>query len=254
MKFENTNVYNFENAIRGMRNPLESWKKSDSKITDKFELGENDKNLAQRLIAGGSEHRKFLRQIFVCVDITVPLYWWKEFDTYKVGTVANSTSTMHKLATTPITRDCFEMDDYNADLLVYPREPYDFDQYMDEVADDMIDHCENLRKWYLETKDVRYWKELIRWLPESWLQTRTVTLNYENLFSIVHQRKGHKLTEWHSFLNWVYSLPYAHEFLDVESELTRDATKMRNMMKEIKELGENPTWEDIDTIVERYID
>ena len=134
-------------------------------------------------------------------------------DTYKVGTTANSTSTMHKLATTPITRECFEMDDYNPDLLVYPREPYDFDQYMDEVADDMINHCENLRKWYLETKDIRYWKELIRWLPESWLQTRTWTADYAVLRNIIHWRQNHKLTEWHQFIKWCRTLPYAEELL-----------------------------------------
>ena len=256
MKFENSHVYNFENAIRGMRNPLASWDKSDSfydNDADCFVLGEKDSDLAIRLTKGGTEHRKFLRQIFVSVDITAPLYWWKEFDTYKVGTTANSTSTMHKLATTPITRECFEMDDYNADLLVYPREPYDFDQYMDEIADDMIDHCENLRKWYLETKDIRYWKELIRWLPESSLHIRSVTLNYENLLSIVRQRTGHKLTEWKSFLDWVYTLPYIKEFLEADNEVRQDAIKMRSMMKEIKALGPDALWEDIDVIVEKYI-
>lgn len=176
-------------------------------------IGKNDLDLAQRMIKAGSPNDKFLRQIFVSVDITAPLYWWKEMDTYKVGTTANSTSTMHKLATTPITRECFEMDDYNSDLLVYPREPYDFDQYMDEVADDMINHCENLRKWYLETKDIRYWKELIRWLPESWLQTRTWTADYAVLRNIIHWRSNHKLTEWHQFVDWAKSLPYAEELL-----------------------------------------
>ena len=139
-------------------------------------------------------------------------------DTYKVGTTANSTSTMHKLATTPITRECFEMDDYDSSLLVYPREPYDFDQYMDEVADDMISHCENLRRWYIETKDIRYWKELIRWLPESWLQTRTWTADYAVLRNIYKWRHNHKLSEWHQFCDFIKTLPYANELIVFENE------------------------------------
>ena len=181
-------------------------------------IGKNDLDLAQRMIKAGSPNDKFLRQIFVSIDITAPLYWWKEMDTYKVGTTANSTSTMHKLATTPITKECFEMDDYNSDLLVYPREPYDFDQYMDEVADDMINHCENLRRWYVETKDIRYWKELIRWLPESWLQTRTWTADYAVLRNIYKWRHNHKLTEWHQFCDFIKTLPYANELIVFDNE------------------------------------
>ena len=220
MKFERTSVWGFEHAIRGMRNPLESWDKSDSEVyhinpKDNY-IGINDLNLIQRLIKAGPEHRKFMRQIMVSVDITAPLYFYKELDTYKIGVTANSTSTMHKLATTPITKECFEMDDYNRDLLMYNREPYDLDAFIDDIWDNIIDYCETLRKGYLESKDKRYWKELIRILPESWLQTRTVTMNYENLYSIVRQRKGHRLTEWNTFINWVKTLPYANEliFLD----------------------------------------
>ena len=164
-------------------------------------IGPNDMDLAKRLIAGGPEHRKFLRQIFISVDITAPLYWWKEFDTYKVGTCANSTSTMHKLASTPITINCFEIDDYNSLFL---------ENNVPGIGpEDFISYLESLRQKYNETKDKRYWKELIRWLPEGWLQTRTVTMNYENLRTICHQRQGHKLTEWAQFVEWAHGLPYS---------------------------------------------
>ena len=277
MKFEQTQVFNFEGALRGMRNPMNSWAKSDSSfgvfcehecpeeshkiawawvnylLKDQefscdeednkrnylFEerlkwlykngfrslaqdhhytadyIGPNDMNLAQRLIAGGTEHRKFLRQIMVSVDITAPLYWWKEFDTYKVGTTANSTSTMHKLASTPITLDCFEIDDYDDSITYdYPEvEGSTLDMPIGAFVEDLIHDLEELRQKYLETKDKRYWKELIRWLPNGWLQTRTITMNYENLRSMYHQREYHKLTEWHSFCDWVKTLPYAQEFI-----------------------------------------
>lgn len=248
MKFENTEVYGFEGAIRGMRNPMNSWEKSDSKFNRYFDvnsgamdvkyllndepnayihhknengyyadiIGKADLGLAQRLIRGGTEHRKFLRQIFVSVDITAPLYWWKEADTYRVGVTANSTSTMHKLATTPITIDCFETDDYDGTLSLAdnPEEDYDGLDEISVFTEDLIMVLENIRKKYLETKDICYWKELIRWLPESWLQTRTVTMNYENLRNMYFQRRGHKLTEWRkSFIEWVESLPYAEELI-----------------------------------------
>lgn len=220
MKFENIDVWGFKHAIRGMRNPMNSWDKSDSVFTDESgdfyfidpQIGDNDLDLMQRLIKGGSEHRKFMRQIMVSVDITAPLYWWKEFDTYKIGTTANSTSTMHKLATTPITIEGFEMDDFER-VKVFDREPYNTDDYTDELWDYIVDICETLRQRFVETKDKRYWKELIRILPESYLQTRTVTMNYENLYSIVRQRKGHMLTEWKQFIDWVHTLPYANELI-----------------------------------------
>lgn len=216
MKFEETTVFNFDGAIRGMRNPLESWNKSDSEWhtaipNDYYEIGKNDLELMQKLIRAGSVHRKFMRQIFVSVDITAPLYWWKEFDTYKVGTVANSTSTMHKLASTPITKDCFEMDDFE-DVKFKNKKLYQPSDCWDMI----INICELLRQEYNKTKDKRYWKELIRLLPESWLQKRTVTMNYENILSMcsVDQRRNHKLTEWSSsFINWAKSLPYANELL-----------------------------------------
>lgn len=219
MKFENTDVWGFEHAIRGMRNPMNSWDKSDSKFWDlDIEIGDNDLNLMQRLIKGGSEHRKYLRQIMVSVDITAAMFIWSELDTYKIGTVANSTSKMHKLATIPITLDCFETDDYVGDLLVYDTEPYAQCFRTDDIWEEIINHCETLRKRYLETKDKRYWKELIRLLPESWLQTRTWTANYEVLRNIVHQRAGHKLSEWQSFIDWVHTLPYAEELIFYKGE------------------------------------
>lgn len=222
MKFEKTEVWGFKHALRGMRNPMNSWDKSDSLIEREFEgqleIGKNDMKLAQTLIKAGSEHRKFMRQIFVSVDITAPLYWWKEFDTYKVGTVANSTSTMHKLASIPITKDCFEMDDFEHCNI----ESEDMTSPLKSIWDLIVNDLEFLRRQYLATKDKRYWKELIRLLPESWLQKRTITMNYENILNIIHQRKNHKLNEWSSvdnssnenFINWAKTeLPYAEELL-----------------------------------------
>ena len=217
MKFENTEVWGFEHALRGLRNPKNSWNKSDSYYDDNnnFVIGENDMKLAQTLIKAGNEHRKFMRQIFVSVDITAPLYWWKEFDTYKVGTVANSTSTMHKITSQPITLDCFEIDDYDRNLSLADN-PKD-DDGLDNIStfeEDIIYVLENIRQKYLETKDKRYWKELVRWLPESWLQKRTITMNYENVRNMYFQRRNHKLTEWsESFIKWVESLPYAEELI-----------------------------------------
>lgn len=214
MKFENTEAWGFSHAIRGMRNPMNSWGKSDSgyEYIDKgdFVIGENDLHLMQGLIKAGSEHRKFMRQIFVSVDITAPLYWWKEFDTYKVGTVSNSCSTMHKLASTPITIECFETDDFDETAVGFS-------------VEQLLTALDELRLKYLSTKDKRYWKELIRWLPESWLQKRTVTMDYENLLAMCSkgQRRFHKLTEWSkSFIGWARTLPYAQEliFLDELSE------------------------------------
>ena len=220
MKFEHTEVFNFEGALRGMRNPLESWEKSCSGYRNDlagkqvYWISEPDINLAQRLIRGGSEHRKFLRQIMVSVDITAPLYCWKEFDTYKIGTVANSTSTMHKIMSKPFTLEMFEIDDFNNDI-------------EEENFQRILDICNDYREAYLEFKDCKeegiqfltktYWKALIRILPESFLQTRTITMNYEVIRNIVHQRKGHKLSEWESFIDWAKTLPYAEEFIFYEN-------------------------------------
>ena len=218
MKFEHTQVMNFEGALRGMRNPMNSWAKSDSVFSmnpDDFVIGPNDMELCRKLINAGGEHRKFLRQIMVSVDITAPLYWWKEFDTYKVGTTANSTSTMHKLASTPITLDCFEIGDYEDGIEIpyYEADGNLLDMPIGALMSDFMRDLEALRQKYNETKDKRYWKELIRWLPNGWLQTRTVTMNYENLRNMYHQREHHKLTEWHSFCDWVKALPYAEELI-----------------------------------------
>ena len=214
MRFENTAVYNIYNAILGARNPMNSWDKSDSVFKgyngkiENTSIGKNDLELMQKLIKAGSEHRKFLRQIFVAVDITAPLYFFKELDTYKVGTVANSTSTMHKLASTPITLDCFEMGDFT---------PFIDNFKIDLSWRTVVSYLEQLRQKYNETKDKRYWKELIRLLPESWLQKRTVTMNYENILNMYRQRKNHKLTEWSkSFCDWVKTLPYAEELICLE--------------------------------------
>ena len=236
IKFENTEVVGWEAAIRGMRNPMNSWEKSDSGYCNElvalnregcdicpikdydpatcyeknpYIIGPNDLDLMKRLRDAGTDHRKFMRMITVYVDITAPLYWWKEFDTYKVGTTANSTSTMHKLASTPITAECFEIDDYNSDL--------DYDgTKLGDVIDKHIEFLESMRVKYLETKDKAYWKELIRWLPSAWQQTRTVTMTYENLLAMCSkgQRRFHKLTEWSkSFIDWARTLPYAQELI-----------------------------------------
>lgn len=236
IKFEHPEVWGWEHAIRGMRNPLNSWERSDSYpavdcgkcgIIDRegicypkehdctpykcYAIGDNDLSLMRRLIRAGSSHRKFLRQIFVSVDITAPLYWWKEYDTYKVGTVANSCSTMHKIHSKPIELSDFSIDDFeipDADIALK-------DCFINVVAD-----CEMLRKAYLEAlkkgqNDLakQYWKGLIQLLPQSYNQKRTVTMTYENLLNMVSQRRGHKLDEWHDFCDWVFTLPYAEELL-----------------------------------------
>ena len=240
IEITNTEVNGFETAIRGMRNPMNSWSNSDSYMGfdcnacsqievngycepqkhDCFEyygiqIGENDLSLMKKLSKAGSDHSKYLRMINVSMDINAPLYWWKEFDTYKVGTVANSTSTMHKLASTPITKDCFEMDDFE-DVYSYKALK---EATLTSWWDLMIDELECLRLKYNETKDKRYWKELIRLLPDSWLQRRTVTMNYENLLVMCSkgQRRNHKLTEWSkSFIDWARSLPYAQQLIFID--------------------------------------
>ena len=224
MKFERTWTGNWENAFFGLRHPMESYDKADTmwyadtygneqycggqaiEVDPKncifLGIGEKDMDLAQRMIKAGSPNDKFLRQIFVSMDITAPLYWWKEADTYKVATTANSTSTMHKLVTTPITIDCFEMDDFQS-----------IGRGSEKTWEIIISICEDLRQNYLKTKDKRYWKELIRILPESWLQTRTWTANYAVLRNIIHWRQNHKLSEWQQFIDHCRTLPYADELL-----------------------------------------
>ena len=201
IKIERTSVMNFENAIRGARNPMNSWNRMDSYYDEKgnFIMGPNDLNLAQRLARAGSDHRKFIRQIFVSVDFTAPLYWWKEYNTYKVATVANSTSTMHKIASKP-----FELEDFSHD-------------HMNEKAlaslKATIDVLEELRQEYLETKDKTIWYSMIQLLPSNYHQMRTCTLNYETLMNIYYARRTHKLQEWHDVCDWIASLPYAKELI-----------------------------------------
>ena len=201
LKCERTAVMNLENALRGMRNPMNSWAKSDS-YTDgdgNFVVGEGDLDLAVRLAKSGTDHRKYLRMIFVSVDVTAPLYWWKEYDTYKVGTVANSTSTMHRIHSKPFGREDFSCD------------------RMSDVALACLDHTievlEERRQKYNETKDMAYWHDMIQLLPTSYNQMRTTTLNYENLINIYYARRNHKLPEWHVYCGWIGTLPYAKELI-----------------------------------------
>ena len=287
MQFKNTRVYNFEGAFRGLRNPMNSWDKSDSQfcLTDiymddtltevcdawiehenierrergaeelspdmpnydeyynaleKYEnwllheglleqsdyganvyeiafLGPNDLDLAQRLILAGNEHAKFMRQIFVSVDITAPLLWWKEFDTYKVGTVANSTSTMHKLSSAPITKEMFDFDDNADDLVVSQGKSVsgEWEYVFSDYIEDIIYICEELRLKFIETGDKSYWRALIQILPSAYLQTRTVTMSYANLRNIYFQRNKHKLREWHEFCDWINTLPYSGELITI---------------------------------------
>lgn len=285
MQFENTKVYNFEGAFRGLRNPMNSWDRSDSyfgladiyntdpltdvidfwidyenigrsernlepyshdmtyynEYYDKCEeyekwlvnqgvlasyddiceivfLGPSDLHLAQKLILAGSEHAKFMRQIFVSVDITAPIYFFKEFDTYKVGTTANSTSTMHKLTSAPITREMFEWDKGDDLIIDSGTAPHSdgWEFTFDDYIEDTVDICEKLRKKYLETNDKRYWRALIQYLPQSFLQTRTWTADYAVLRNIYKQRCSHRLKEWHEFCDWIKSLPYAGDLIILE--------------------------------------
>ena len=198
---ERISVMNFENAIRGARNPMNSWGRMDSTYDEdgNFILGENDRDLCRRLTRAGSDHRKFLRQIFVSVDITAPLYWWKEFDTYKVATVANSCSTMHKIHAKPFSREDFSCDRMTDDAL--------------SVLDSLIAYMESERLAFVETKDRAHWHNIIQLLPSSFNQMRTVTMNYETMTNIYYARKSHKLAEWHTFCDMIRALPYAEELI-----------------------------------------
>ena len=191
---ERTSVMNMENAMRGARNPLNSWARGDSHINEQgeFVFGENDLQLAKRLCQAGNDHRKFIRQIFITVDITAPIYWWKEYDTYKVGTVAKP----------------FEREDFSMDHLVPEAEAQ---------MDQMIECLEQIRQKYMETKDKALWYSMIQLLPESYHQMRTCTMSYENAIAMYRARRGHKLQEWHTFCNWICDLPYFQElFPEVE--------------------------------------
>ena len=203
--FNRVYVMNLENAIRGARNPMNSWARSDSYYDEngQYILGENDLSLAKRLRnAGTSDHRKYLRQVMLSVDITAPMYWWKEYDTYKVATVANSTSTMHKIHSKP-----FEIEDFSHDHLT---------ENGLKVLKGIVDEMEKIRLEYVETKDKALWYDLIQLLPSSYNQMRTCTLNYETLINIYKSRKHHKLDEWRSFCEWIETLPYAKELIIAE--------------------------------------
>ena len=204
LKVERISVMNMENAIRGARNPLNSWARMDSYYDEKgnFVLGENDLSLAHRLAVAGSDHRKFLRQIIVSMDITAPLYWWKEFDTYKVGTVANSTSTMHKIQAKEFTREDFSHDRLTESGL--------------KALDSLIVFLEEERVKFNETKEKAHWHNMIQLLPSSFNQLRTVTMNYEVLINIYYARKSHKLAEWHTLCDAIKELPYAGELILVK--------------------------------------
>lgn len=285
MNFKNTKVFNFEGALRGMRNPLNSWNKTDSyhgsvnlmtppnhdfevaylwvenenkirqkegkkviepetnewdelwkkydswlldvgilnsnnEIADVAFLGPNDLDLAQRLIRGGPEHSKFMRQIFTSVDITAPLYWWKEADTYKVSTTANSTSTMHKLMAKPFERDDFEFDK-GKELIItkgYITHGGEYELTYEDYINDILYMCNRLRDKFLKTNDKDYWRALVQILPNAYLQTRTWTANYAILRNIYFQRRNHKLKEWHQFCDWIKSLPYSTELITLGDE------------------------------------
>ena len=206
LKVERISVMNMENAIRGARNPMNSWARMDSYYDEKgnFVLGENDLSLASRLAAAGSDHRKFLRQIIVSMDITAPLYWWKEFDTYKVGTVANSCSTMHKIQAKEFSRDDFSCDRMTDEALA--------------VLDSVIAFLEAERVKFNETKEKAPWHNMIQLLPSSFNQMRTVSLNYEVLINVYYARRHHKLAEWHTLCEAIESLPYANELILVKKE------------------------------------
>jgi hypothetical protein len=207
IKCERTSVMNFDNAMRGARNPLNSWARYDSSFDEdgNFVFGENDLSLAKRLAYAGTDHRKFVRMIFVSVDVTAPMYWWKEYDTYKVGTVANSTSTMHKITSKP-----FELSDFSTDHM---------NEEGIKAIEEVIRVLEDLRLQYLETKDKTIWYTIIQLLPSSYNQMRTCTLNYENLANIYYARRNHKLQEWHTYCDWILELPYFKDlFIQGEDE------------------------------------
>lgn len=201
LTIERTCVMNLENAMRGARNPLNSWSRMDSFYDEdgQYQLGKNDLDLAKRLCRAGSDHRKFIRQIMVSMDVTAPIYWWKEFDTYKVGTVANSTSTMHKIHSKE-----FSMEDFSTDHMTEATKAH---------MEQLIGWLEELRGKFLETQDKAYWYDMIQLLPSGYNQMRTVTLNYEVLLNIFYARRHHKLEEWHTFCHWIEQLPYARELI-----------------------------------------
>ena len=212
IKIEKTETYGWEAAIRGMRNPLNSWKKSDSYFSDEeFVVGGNDLGLMKRLRDAGTDHRKYLRMIMVSCDIVAPLYWWKEFDTYKVGTVANSCSTMHKIQAKEFALDDFSFDKLRDEQIAWKSSGQGQDEELSslEFAQIICDVLNGAREHYLKTKDKTYWWQMIQLLPSSYNQKRTATLNYEVLANMYKSRKNHKLDEWHVFCDWIETLPHS---------------------------------------------
>lgn len=198
---DNPEVWGFEHAIRGMRNPLNSWNRSDS-IDD--EVGEDDLALMKQLCNAGTEHRKFMRQIFVSMDIIAPLYWWKEFDTYKIGTVSNSCSTMHTLHKRDIDIDDFSFENLGAN--------------QENIMRCLIEEMNVLRRGYVDTGDKRYWRMMIQMLPNSYNQRRTITMNYENVLTMINQRKNHRLSEWRDFCKVLSGLPYVADLIETRRQ------------------------------------
>lgn len=236
IQIEHVRVYNFEGAIRGMRNPLNSWDKSDSnweldcnedEAQIVYEVGDNDINLMRKLCAAGPEHRKYLRQIIVCLDIVAPFYWWKEFDTYKVGVTSDSCSTMHTIHRKEIELSDFSFDDVRTD-----DDELDVSVCFNNVTAD----CELLRKKYLETKDSKYWRALIQLLPSAYNQRRTITLNYENVINMIRQRANHKLSEWRELCATFMTLPYVAEILKLPADELDSATEIEMLKNQIAEL------------------
>lgn len=219
IKIENIEVFNFEGAFRGLRNPMNSWNKSDSYIdalTNKYIVGENDLKLAQRMIGARTDESKFMRQIFVSMDITAPLYWWKEADTYKIATVSNSCSTMHKITSSEITEENYSFDP-EPDKPLTDLPTNDYVRILD-IKNRAVADVEWLRKKYNETKDKRYWRLLIQINPDGWLQKRTWTGNYQNLRNMYFARKNHKLIEWKQFCQIIEQLPYSKELICYEKD------------------------------------
>lgn len=234
IKVENIDTWGFEHAIRGMRNPLNSWARSDSHAGEpdwfencdnctlgKFFVGENDLKLMRQLYAGGQPHRKYLRQIFAVMDITAPLYWWKEFDTYKVGTTANSCSTMHKIAAKEFTLDDFSHEHLMNDVKSAGTELLDTAGLGTDIVvtplswlNITIGCLNNYRKMFTETKDKNWWWQMIQLLPSSYNQRRTVSMTYENVMNMLDYREGHKLDEWREFCKILKQLPYVNEIRD----------------------------------------
>lgn len=207
LKVENLRIFNWEGALRGLRNPMNSWAKSDSIFDENgnaINIGENDLRLMKTLFKAGTEHRKYLRQIFVSMDITAPLYLWKEADTYKIGTTSNSCSTMHKIQSQEFTEDMFSCEHLNSDSMATLRST--------------IFQLNKYRKLYNEHHDKNDWWQMIQLLPSSYNQRRTITMNYENVFTIIHQRSGHRLTEWNELVEVFKTLPYVQELLSALDE------------------------------------